>query len=120
MDYVEENPDNYKSLVRGAASGDAAMRAIFDETRGALAARIVAVLGESGLALDDAGELAVQGWVAFAEECVIRWLENRSLARAALEDMLAASLPGLVLAIAGGDVQPAGALATGRAVARGS
>src|SRR5947208_13697678 len=28
IDYVEENPDNYKSLVRGAASGDAEMRAI--------------------------------------------------------------------------------------------
>jgi len=32
MDYVVENPDNYKSLVRGAASGDADMRAIFDLT----------------------------------------------------------------------------------------
>ena len=35
IDYVEENPDNYKSLVRGAASGDAEMRAIFDDTRAA-------------------------------------------------------------------------------------
>jgi len=37
IDYVEENPDNYKSLVRGAASGDDEMRAIFDATRATLA-----------------------------------------------------------------------------------
>src|SRR5579875_1352906 len=39
VDYVEENPDNYKSLVRGAASGDEQMRAIFDGTRAAMANR---------------------------------------------------------------------------------
>src|ERR1700759_3140777 len=41
IDYVEENPDNYKSLVRGAAAGDADMRAIFDATRSTMAGRIV-------------------------------------------------------------------------------
>src|SRR3954453_19978726 len=49
--YVEENPDNYKSLVRGAASGDADMRAIFDGTRATMAGRIVGVLGDLGLPL---------------------------------------------------------------------
>src|SRR3954465_11410169 len=50
--YVEENPDNYKSLVRGAASGDADMRAIFDETRSTMAQRIITVVAEQGLVVD--------------------------------------------------------------------
>src|ERR1700759_3314159 len=32
IDYIEENPDAYKSLVRGAVSGDAEMRALYAET----------------------------------------------------------------------------------------
>jgi AcrR family transcriptional regulator len=98
IDYVEENPDNYKSLVRGAASGDADMRAIFDATRSTMAGRIVAVLGEQGLPLGPRAELAVHGWVAFAEECVIRSLEGAVRDRDGLLDLLAKALPALVLA----------------------
>src|ERR687888_641193 len=59
IDYVEENPDNYKSLVRGAASGDANMRAIFDETRSRMAQRIVDVLTGQGLDVGPRVELAM-------------------------------------------------------------
>ena len=97
VDYVEENPDNYKSLVRGAASGDADMRAIFDDTRTALARRILGVVAQLGLDVDARVELAVHGWVAFAEECVIRWTDSRSVPRAEVLDLLAASLPAVVM-----------------------
>ncbi|MEO9139166.1 MAG: TetR/AcrR family transcriptional regulator [Jatrophihabitans sp.] len=97
IDYVEENPDNYKSLVRGAASGDADMRAIFDATRDTLAQRIIGVIGELGLGLSPRADLAVHGWVAFVEECVIRWLDTRTIERAALEEMLTKSLPAVAL-----------------------
>ena len=98
IDYVEENPDSYKSLVRGAASGDADMRAIFDATRSTMAGRVVAVLGELGLPLGPRAELAVHGWVAFTEECVIRSIDGDVRDRDALLDMLAKALPALVLA----------------------
>jgi AcrR family transcriptional regulator len=103
IDYVEENPDNYKSLVRGAAAGDADMRAIFDATRSTMAGRIITVLADLGLPLGPRAELAVHGWVAFAEECVIRSLDLSSAEggvrnRDALLDMLAKALPALVLA----------------------
>jgi AcrR family transcriptional regulator len=98
IDYVEENPDNYKSLVRGAASGDADMRAIFDATRSTMAGRVIAVLGDLGLPLGPRAELAVHGWVAFTEECVIRSLEGGVRDRDGLLDMLAKALPALVLA----------------------
>ena len=97
IDYVEENPDNYKSLVRGAASGDAEMRAIFDATRSTLAGRIVTVL-EVDQALGPRAELAVHGWVAFVEECVIRWIADGGRERDGLTDMLSRALPAVVLA----------------------
>jgi len=108
MDYVVENPDNYKSLVRGAASGDADMRTIFDRTRSTMAGRIISVLDDLGLPVGPRAALAVHGWVAFVEECVVRAIDNRSLDddgfRDGLLDMLAKSLPALVLASSDQDV----------------
>jgi AcrR family transcriptional regulator len=102
--YVEENPDNYKSLVRGAASGVPEMRAIFDDTRGTLARRIVVVLGDLDLVLGPRAELAVHGWVAFTEECVIRWIDAGRGDREQLLAMLTKALPALVLASSEEDV----------------
>jgi AcrR family transcriptional regulator len=104
VDYVDENPDNYKSLVRGAASGDAEMRAIFDATRDAFAQRILAVLGRSGLELDQPAQLAVHGYVAYAEECVIHWLGDRRIDREQLLGLLTKALPAVVLAAADGEL----------------
>ena len=98
IDYVEENPDNYKSLVRGAASGDADMRAIFDATRVAMAHRVIESVAAQGLQMRERAVLAVHGWVAFAEECVIRWLDERPFDREGLLDLLTKSLPAVALA----------------------
>jgi AcrR family transcriptional regulator len=103
-DYVAENPDNYKSLVRGAASGDTDMRAIFDDTRAVLARRIVDIVGGLGFPLGLRAELAVHGWVAFAEECVIRWIDTQAVERDAVLDLLTKALPALVLAGSDEDV----------------
>lgn len=97
IDYVEENPDNYKSLVRAAASGAGEMREIFDQTRATLAQRIVGVIAELGLELSPAAELAVHGWVAYVEECVIHWLDTRTIEREQLQDLLTKSLPAVAL-----------------------
>ena len=104
IDYVEENPDNYKSLVRGAASGDEEMRAIFDGTRATLAQRIVGVIADLGFELSPRAELAVHGWVAYVEECVIRWLDTRTIERGELEEMLTKSLPAVALAATDNEV----------------
>ncbi len=106
VDYVGEFPDNYRSLVRGAASGDSEMRAIFDETRTAMARRIVGVTGNYGARLGARSELAIHGWVAYVEECVIRWTDCRSIERDDLLDMLTGSLPAVVLAASDGNLNP--------------
>jgi AcrR family transcriptional regulator len=97
MAYVEENPDNYKSLVRGAASGDADMRAIFDATRSTMAQRVIGVLADQGLGTNPRATLAIHGWVAYVEECVVRWIDTRTVEREQLLDMLTKSLPALAL-----------------------
>ena len=99
VQYVEENPDNYKSLVRGAASGDSEMRAIFDDTRARLAQRVLDTVGDMGLRMGPRASLAVHGWVAYCEECVIRWIDDgRMLDRGSLLDLLTKALPAVVLA----------------------
>lgn len=104
MDYVEENPDNYKSLVRGAASGDATMRAIFDETRSTMAQRILDVLATMGLEASPRMRLAIAGWVGYVEECVVRWIDTRTIGRDELLEMLTKSLPAVALSATDADV----------------
>ena len=105
MAYVEENPDNYKSLVRGAASGDSEMRAIFDATRATMAQRIVAVVDQLGFALSARASLAVHGWVAYVEECVVRWIADPGgVDREQLLEMLTKALPAVTLAASDGEV----------------
>ena len=98
-DYVTENRDAYLSLVRGAASGDATVRQVSDETRTELANRVLKHLDALGLPADVRTEIAVRGWVAFCEEAVICWLGARGakLPRADLLALLANALPGVVL-----------------------
>lgn len=98
VDYVEDSPDNYTSLVRGAASGDAEMRAIFDETRARMAGHVITIVGDRGAPMGPRAELAVHGWVAFAEACVILWLGTRAFGREHLLDLLTKALPAVVLA----------------------
>lgn len=98
IDYVEENPDNYRSLVRGAASGDASMRAIFDATRSTMAQRVIDALSAQGLEADPRVRLAIHGWVAYVEECVVRWIDTRTVSRDDLLDLLTRSLPAIALA----------------------
>ncbi len=99
IDYVTANRDAYVSLVRGAASGDATVRRVSDETRTQLANRVLKHLDALSLPADARTEIAVRGWVAFCEEAVICWLgaPGAKLPRDDLLALLANALPGVVL-----------------------
>jgi AcrR family transcriptional regulator len=97
VDYVTENRDVYISLVRGAASGDAALCKVSDETRTELTNRVLQNLKALGLPDAARTELAVRGWVAFCEEVVVSWLAgDEQLPRDELLDLLTNALPGVV------------------------
>jgi AcrR family transcriptional regulator len=74
--FVERNRDLYLALVRGAAGSDIALAQVHEETRSALADRILA-----GMQLTSPPPpgvlLAVRGWLAFAEEATVEWVRDR-------------------------------------------
>lgn len=98
IDYVTQNRDVYVSLVRGAASGDAAVRQVADETRTEQANRVLKQVDALGLPSAARTELAVRGWVAFCEEVVVSWLASgQRPPRDEVLALLADALPGVVL-----------------------
>jgi len=105
--YVEANYEGYLSLVKGAASGNQALRAIYEEARSALSDRIFTADARAEVVPDTAAtRLVVRGWAAMTEEVVLTWVADPTgVSRDELLALLASSLPALVAAL-GGD--PAG------------
>lgn len=99
VDYVSSRRDLYLSLVRGAASGDAAMQEIFDRTRGALVDRIMDGIAELGGDSDDPLlPIAVRSWLAFTEEAIISWTPGGPVPRERLTEFLERAFYRAVLA----------------------
>jgi AcrR family transcriptional regulator len=104
VDYVVANYEGYSSLVRGAAGGNADLRRIYEEARGALTDRIFVAAGDGdgvdpvlGVTLVDtpASRLMVRGWSAMTEDVVLAWVRDPAgVAKSDLLLMLAAALPG--------------------------
>lgn len=98
LDYVVANYEGYLSLVKGAASGDPALRAIYEEARSALTDRIFREDAQGEILPDTpAVRLVVRGWSAMTEELVLSWkAEPNGVTREDLIAILAGSLRPLV------------------------
>jgi AcrR family transcriptional regulator len=102
VDYVVANYEGYSSLVRGAAGGNADLRRIYEESRGALTDRIFTAADAGpdpvlGVTLVDtpASRLMVRGWSAMTEDVVLAWVRDPAgVPKSDLLLMLAAALPG--------------------------
>ncbi|CBH47549.1 TetR family transcriptional regulator [Rhodococcus hoagii] len=97
VDYVSENRDTYVSLLRGTASGDPAMREVFESTRAEMARRVVEQLPSLGIEPDARIALSVRGWIAFVEEATITWLRGPEIPRDELIELLVTALPAVAL-----------------------
>lgn len=97
VDYVSENRDTYVSLLRGTASGDPAMREVFESTRAEMARRVVEQLPSLGIEPDARIALSVRGWIAFVEEATITWLRGPEILRDELIELLVTALPAVAL-----------------------
>lgn len=88
LDHLERWGEQYVALVRGAAGGDARMQEVFQDTRAALARRIVDRLGALG---DRPGlvHLAARGQIALAEEVITAWLVAPRRSRVSREELVA-------------------------------
>lgn len=97
VDYVSENRDTYVSLLRGTASGDPAMREVFESTRAEMTRRVVEQLPSLGIEPDPRTALSVRGWIAFVEEATITWLRGPEIRRDELIELLVTALPAVAL-----------------------
>lgn len=95
--YVEDNREAYISFMRGPASADPEMRAIFDDNRTEIARRTLEHLPVPPDADPERTQLAVRGWIAFIEEVTVTWLKEPKITREALIDMTVQALPALTL-----------------------
>jgi AcrR family transcriptional regulator len=93
--YVADRRVGYVMLVRGPATGEDAMRDLFEQTRTRVVDRIVSKLGP----LDPSPpgfRLVVRGWVAFAEEVTTTWVNDPSVDEDVLLALLRDSLTRVV------------------------
>ncbi len=98
VDYVIANHQGYRSLVRAAAGGNEAVRAIYDGARAALIDRTFETPGvDLFLADTPATRLVVHGWVAFVEDSVLTWCdEPNGITREELAKIVTDALPALI------------------------
>jgi AcrR family transcriptional regulator len=98
IDYVLANHQSYISLVRGAAGSDEALLEIFEQTRGAMTARITDSLDVFGVQDSPTVRLMARGWSALVEEAVLGWVADPQLSREELLRVLTATLPAVLAA----------------------
>lgn len=98
VDYVSTNYRAYLSLVRGAASGDDALREIFDRTRDVLTRRITDNIEVFGTTDGPTQRLLARGWSAMVEEVVLAWVPDPRISKEELLSVLTQTLPALLTA----------------------
>jgi AcrR family transcriptional regulator len=102
VDYVVANYEGYLSLVKGAASGNEALRRIYDDALTVLTDRVFTEDALEELADTPTTRLVVRGWASMSEALVLAWAKDPAgVTRRELDDLLANSLPALVATVAG-------------------
>jgi AcrR family transcriptional regulator len=97
--YVEEHAHGYRAFHRADASGDQAVRKVYQRALAAQERQILAALAADPEFGRLAGErpdlrLAVRGWLAFTTAVCLEWLRGSDLSRQQVRDLCARSLLG--------------------------
>ena len=87
IDFIEEQPQTYVAIVRGAGSDDALLE-VFESTRQGVVDLIIEGVGISRDDETPALRIAVRGWVAMIEESTLAWLADKPVTRADLVDLV--------------------------------
>jgi AcrR family transcriptional regulator len=97
VDYVVANETGYRSLVAAAASGNAAMRAVYESTFEAMGDRFFAEAPTIDLEDSPAVRLVIRGWQAMVEKLVLAWCADPdSMTREELLALITDALPTLL------------------------
>jgi AcrR family transcriptional regulator len=93
LEWVQERPDAYATLLRSSASE---VREIMAEVRSTTAQRILAGLGADGTR--PATRAAVHGWLGFLDGAILDWIAHGDLTREELHGMLLGAFAGALVA----------------------
>jgi AcrR family transcriptional regulator len=99
VEFVRDHRGTFYSLVRGVASGDAAVRAVLDESRAANAQRLLDVYLELGVPDSSLLRVALRSWVGFAEEALVELVVEGGAPVADIVAFLEKSAAGVVQAV---------------------
>ncbi len=97
--YVEEHAHGYRAFHRADASGDQAVRKVYQRALGAQERQILEAIAadpEFGRLADERPDLrlAVRGWLAFTTAVCLEWLRGSDLSREQVRDLCARALLG--------------------------
>jgi len=93
LEWVQERPDAYATLLRSSASE---VREIMAEVRSTTAQRILTGLGADGTR--PATRAAVHGWLGFLDGAILDWIAHGDLTREELHGMLLGAFAGALVA----------------------
>jgi len=93
LEWVQERPDAYATLLRSSASE---VREIMAEVRLTTAQRILTGLGADGTR--PATRAAVHGWLGFLDGVILDWIAHDDLTREELHGMLLGAFAGALVA----------------------
>lgn len=91
LDWVKDNGDVYRVLVQGGLGVDSEVGAIVEGLRRRTMERVAE---RAGLRRGPAVDVALYGWVCFAENACLEWLTKKRLGRAAMVSLLTGALVG--------------------------
>ncbi|MBD8507799.1 TetR/AcrR family transcriptional regulator [Hoyosella sp. G463] len=97
ISFVEQAPNLYISMLRGALSSIPDMVASVEASRASIAVRILALVTSLGIDDTIALRVSIRGWIALVEEAVIDWLTKREIERGELIELLTGALIGVIL-----------------------
>jgi AcrR family transcriptional regulator len=95
LGYVEENAQGYLSLHRAGVGDDAEVRALLDESYARDVERILERITGGGEA-SPVLRVAVRGWLGFTLATVIEWIEQPTIGRDELRELLVQAMKGCV------------------------
>jgi AcrR family transcriptional regulator len=97
LDYVEQHPDGYRAVHRGALSADPQLRAVVEGNLERQGRRLLDAISPDR---DPTGyeRLAVHGWPAFLVATALRWLDEQTPDRAQVRDLCVNTLVAAVAA----------------------
>ncbi|MFJ5172837.1 TetR/AcrR family transcriptional regulator [Streptomyces griseoviridis] len=101
LEYVHAHAHGFRAFHRADATGDQAVRKVYQRALAAQERQILAALAadpEFGAAVRDRPDaaLAVRGWLAFTTAVCLEWLRGPGLSREQVRDLCARALLGVI------------------------